>query len=64
MRSPVDAAFRDQAARYRLHLFCEECAYFEPETRACSEGYPNAEHRRVDLALVGEVVFCKSFEAL
>jgi hypothetical protein len=62
VRTPVDAEFIRQATALRLRFACEDCAFFEPGTRACSEGYPNVGHRDVDLRTASTLEFCKSFE--
>lgn len=62
MKTTVDKRLVEEAERYRLRLFCEDCAHFEPTSERCGEGFPNREHRRVPLPLVHEICFCKSFE--
>lgn len=62
MRLAADRQFLDEQQRFLLRSSCASCVYFEPDTRRCSEGYPNEEHVTVP-ARVGDVVcFCKSFE--
>jgi hypothetical protein len=62
MRTTVDGTLRDEATRFRLRFTCEYCAHFDDRARTCAEGYPNAPHRDVQLALVSSLEFCKSFE--
>jgi hypothetical protein len=62
MFTEVDAQLREEAKRYRLRFACPDCAYFESETRTCSEGYPNHDHVNPELHCRQVVVFCKSFE--
>jgi len=62
VRTPVDAEFIRQATALRLRFACEDCAFFEPRSRECSEGYPNAGHRDVNLRGGTSLEFCKSFE--
>jgi hypothetical protein len=62
MRTAVDDALREEATRFRLRFTCEYCAYFDGKSRTCSEGYPNAAHRDVQLPRVTSLEFCKSFE--
>jgi hypothetical protein len=60
--TPIDERLRAEAERYRFRFACPDCAYFEPHSRTCSEGYPNHEHIEPSLARRASVVFCKSFE--
>lgn len=62
MRSPVDDTLLKQTEQYRLCHCCERCVYFDPDSGACSEGYPNQEHRQRSLEGQAFVVFCKRFE--
>jgi hypothetical protein len=62
MRTLVDDTLRHEAARYHFRFGCEHCAHFEPERRVCSEGFPNAPHLEVDMAVILVLEFCKSFE--
>jgi hypothetical protein len=60
----VDSTLIEEARRFRLVYACESCASFDPDTGACSLGYPNEEHRAdPPLAVGGRLVFCKEFEA-
>jgi len=61
MKTRVTPQFVAESRQFALQFTCEHCAYFEPSTRTCSEGYPNHEH--LDARLVEpEVLFCKLFE--
>ena len=62
MKTLVDDRFRREAREFELRYACEHCVHFEPGRGACTEGYPNEDHR--DASLVGRrvLVFCKSFE--
>ncbi len=62
MKTPVDATLVEQIERFRLRFRCEHCAYFEPCSKSCSEGFPNYEHREAPIELGETVVFCKRFE--
>jgi len=54
----------EEAERFKLLYACEACASFDPETGACSLGYPNEDHRAdPPLAARRHLVFCKEFEA-
>ena len=64
MKTLVDERLVDEARRYRLRFCCEDCAYVDPTTLACSEEYPNEAHRGVELQRVTAVFFCKRFELL
>jgi hypothetical protein len=58
----ADAAFLRDAQQFALRLTCPDCVHFEPERKACGEGYPNAEHLVSPSRLGQKFVFCKSFE--
>lgn len=61
MKTRVDDRLRLEAQRFEFRFACESCAYFAPDKRACSEGYPSRDHLDPDLS--GPVViFCKLFE--
>jgi hypothetical protein len=62
MKSRVDAQFRDEARLFAFAFACEECAHFDPDSRACANGYPNDPHRRRPLDNLEHWVFCKEFE--
>ena len=62
MKSVVDDRFRTEAARFAFRFTCESCIHYDREQRACSNGFPCAPHREVDLARRGVVTFCKLFE--
>jgi hypothetical protein len=60
MKTPVDAAFRDEAERFAFRFACDDCAHFALHTGRCSLSYPAAPRRG---ALEGaELVLCKTFE--
>ena len=63
MITSVDERLREEARRYGLRFGCEACAAYDADGGTCGHGYPNAEHRGVDLEQVDRVVFCKLFEA-
>jgi hypothetical protein len=58
----VDLKIVEDIRRYRLHYTCESCAYYEPDSASCSEGYPNHEHVERPLHPGSELCFCKLFE--
>lgn len=60
-RTRIDERLKSEIERYRLAYTCPSCVYFDPETEACSEGYPVEEHRegRLDQE---DLLFCKLFE--
>jgi hypothetical protein len=58
----VDARLREEAARAKLVFACPSCAQFDPESRSCTLGYPNADHIDPSLDDREEIVFCKAFE--
>lgn len=62
MRTFVDDTLRREASAFQLRFGCEHCAHFEPERRVCSEGFPNAPHLDVNVAVIALLEFCKSFE--
>lgn len=57
----VDDRLRGEAERYRFRFGCPSCAYFDPTTARCSEGYPTAAHESEALD-DSVVIFCKLFE--
>jgi hypothetical protein len=62
MRQIADSNFIRESSEFSLRASCEHCVYFEPDSELCTEGYPNAEHRRLPV-LAGELLcFCKMFE--
>ena len=62
MRTRVDDSLRSEAAHYALRFSCANCAHWNVDAERCAEGFPNEEHRLVDLRRCDEIVFCKSFE--
>lgn len=62
MRLTADRRFLDEQVHFRLRSSCESCVYFEPDSRRCSEGYPNHEHLSAPERLGDVVCFCKSFD--
>ena len=62
MQSVVDERFREEVRRFSLRFTCESCVHFEPEAESCSNGYPTEPHRRIRLASVSRLAFCKMFE--
>ena len=62
MKTRVDAALRDEAARDALCFRCERCAHFVEEAGDCANGYPNQAHRERALVELDELEFCKEFE--
>jgi len=62
MESPVDTRLVEEATKYRLRFACPDCAHFQPETRACSFGYPTEPHLVSELESRSVILFCKSFE--
>lgn len=69
MKLPVDAAYREERARFALKLHCEDCALWDDTRDECAHGYPTVEHRAPERRAreAGEpeqapVVFCKDFE--
>jgi hypothetical protein len=58
----VDDRLREEAGRFELRFTCETCAHFDPITENCASGYPNDAHRRVRLASVSTLSFCKEYE--
>lgn len=58
----VDERLLREAEQYRLRFGCEDCAHFEPEARACANGFPTQPHLDVDLTRVSALEFCKAFE--
>ena len=61
MEQRADDAFRDERARYRLKLHCEDCALWDDARDACAHGFPTTDHRE-EVERGGRVVFCKDFE--
>ncbi len=62
MKSPVDDDLRREMAEFSLRFTCEACIHYDPDSRACSNGFPTEPHRHVDLRRVREIEFCKLFE--
>ena len=62
MKFSVDERFLEQAARYNLKLWCEECVHFDAEQAVCSEGYPSGPHRQRQPSVGEALWFCKHFE--
>jgi hypothetical protein len=62
MKTRVDRALREEAARFGLRYACEHCAHFEEGQRTCAEGFPNAAHRDTPIDRAPDLEFCKSFE--
>lgn len=64
MMGPRDAQFEDEAQRFHLKMFCEECSLFD-ENQGCAHGYPTAAHRKPtpEFPNRGPVHFCKDFDA-
>lgn len=58
----VDERLRREASQFSLRFGCESCAHFDPERRACANGYPTRAHLGIDLAQVSSLEFCKEFE--
>jgi hypothetical protein len=58
----VDERLRAEARAFRLVFTCEACHAFDRETGACAYGYPNDQHRNIELDRAAEVAFCKAFE--
>ncbi|MBX3251100.1 MAG: hypothetical protein KF901_28245 [Myxococcales bacterium] len=58
-----DAKFREQAERFALRLYCEECLHFDPDTERCEHGFPVARHRAATAdAPDAPLLFCKEHE--
>lgn len=62
MISDVDAQLIDEVRRFELRFSCESCAHFDPERALCANGYPNEQHRTLDLTTARTIVFCKEYE--
>lgn len=62
MITPVDERLRREARELALRFTCEHCAHFDTEGGSCGNGYPNVEHRDVQLAEAELLRFCKQFE--
>ena len=62
MRTPVTPQFRAEVERFHLRFTCESCVHFEPERRACANGYPNGAHLEPNLESCESLEFCKEFE--
>jgi hypothetical protein len=62
MRTRIDEALVREATELRLRFACPDCAFFDPATRTCAEGYPNAVHLGRELEPARTLEFCKSFE--
>ena len=62
MKHRVDASLVREAREFRLEWSCEACAHFDEPGQRCGNGYPVAEHRRVELEPDATLVFCKEFE--
>ena len=62
MITVVDELLRREAMRFGLRFGCEDCIAFDADRGRCAHEYPNAQHARVELARVHELVFCKEFE--
>lgn len=62
MKTVVDDRFRIETVRFAFRFSCESCTHYDGEQHACSNGFPCAPHREVDLAHCRVVTFCKLFE--
>jgi len=62
MRTRIDSILVEQVRAYQLRYSCEDCCHFDEEAQDCSLGYPNQPHRRRELLIAEEVVFCKEFD--
>jgi hypothetical protein len=62
VKSRVDAQFRGEARTFAFAFTCEQCAHFDPDSKRCANGYPNAPHRARPLEGLEDWVFCKEFE--
>ena len=62
MKTVVDGRLRVEAVTFELRYACEHCAHFDPQNGACSQGYPNDDHRHLHLESAASLTFCKSFE--
>ena len=62
MRTRIDAQLVRQVVEYRLRYCCESCGHFDDIASSCSLGYPEQPHRRRELAIDRELVFCKEFD--
>lgn len=58
----IDDVLQREMERFSFAASCEHCAYFDPESGACSHGYPNEEHRAETIRARRLLVFCKEFE--
>lgn len=58
----LDERLEREIREHRLAFTCERCVQFDPDSEACSAGYPNEEHRRARVERARLVVFCKEFE--
>jgi len=58
----VDDVLRREQKEFAFCFGCEACAYHDPDSGLCANGYPNAAHLGVDLARAEVVAFCKEFE--
>ena len=65
MHLPRDPEFDAEATRFALVFTCEECGHFDRARDACAHEWPTALHRlaRYHAGEMGDVVFCKEFEA-
>ncbi len=61
MKTKVDARLKEEATRFRLQFACPHCAYFNEDSRSCSEGYPVDAHLDPSWERA-DVLFCKLFE--
>jgi hypothetical protein len=62
MKTAVDRRLRVEVVEFELRYACEHCAHFDPASEACSQGFPNEDHRQAPLDSAATLTFCKSFE--
>jgi hypothetical protein len=62
MLTPVDERLREEVRVFRLRFTCRDCAHFDPEVPACSNGFPCEPHENAELAGRSVLAFCKAFE--
>jgi hypothetical protein len=62
MLTRVDEQLREEAERFRLRFGCEACVHWQEDAESCANGYPNDAHKRITLARVETLSFCKEFE--
>ena len=62
MLTLIDERLRREARSFALRFGCDDCVHYDPDTRACGNGWPNRDLCDVDLESASTLGFCKEFE--